>query len=89
MEITYHHKVIEHDIPKLQGITRERIKNSIKQKLAVAPNIYGIPLRGTLAGYYKFKIGDYRVIYEKVEGGIFIIIIGNRKNVYEIIKRRI
>lgn len=42
------------------------------------------PLRGDLIGLYKFRIGDYRVIYEIVhdEKTIVIHAIGHRREIY-------
>jgi mRNA interferase RelE/StbE len=42
------------------------------------------PLRGDLIGLYKFRIGDYRVIYEIFhdEKTIVIHAIGHRKEIY-------
>lgn len=33
----------------------------------VAPEEYGEPLRKTLKGYWKLRVGDYRVVF-RVEG---------------------
>ena len=33
----------------------------------VAPEEYGAPLRKTLKGYWKLRVGDYRVVF-RVEG---------------------
>jgi hypothetical protein len=30
----------------------------------VAPQEYGTPLRKTLKGYWKLRVGDYRVVYK-------------------------
>lgn len=42
------------------------------------------PLRGDLIGLYKFRIGDYRVIYEIIhdEKTIVIHAIGHRRDIY-------
>ena len=42
------------------------------------------PLRGDLIGLYKFRIGDYRVIYEIIhdEKTIVIHAIGHRREIY-------
>lgn len=45
-------------------------------------------LKGELMGFYKFRVGDYRVIYEVLDNEKTIIIhsIGHRREVYK--KRR-
>jgi len=42
------------------------------------------PLRGDLIGLYKFRIGDYRVIYEIIheEKTIVIHAVGHRREIY-------
>ena len=42
------------------------------------------PLRGDLIGLYKFRIGDYRVIYEIIHNEKTIVIhaIGHRREIY-------
>ena len=42
------------------------------------------PLRGDLIGLYKFRIGDYRVIYQIIhdEKTIVIHAIGHRREIY-------
>ena len=50
---------------------------------------YGEPLRKTLKGYWKLRVGDYRVVY-KVEGKeVWIFAIISRKDVYKKIIKRI
>lgn len=42
-------------------------------------------LKGDLKGYYRYRVGDYRIIYEINNQTIQVIIIkiAHRKNVYE------
>lgn len=61
--IIYHHQVVEVDIPRL-GSMASRIKEAVYKKLTSQPELYGERLRGTLKGYWKLRIGDWRVTYE-------------------------
>lgn len=87
-ELRYHPDVRDVDIPKLNETPKKRIRKAIEERLSISPHQYGEPLRKTLKGYWKLRVGDYRVVY-KIEGNevrIFAII--NRKDVYtKIIKR--
>ena len=58
----------------------ERI-NWLSEKLS---DIRPEPLKGDLIGLYKFRIGDYRVIYEIIhdEKTIVIHAIGHRREIY-------
>jgi mRNA interferase RelE/StbE len=70
------------DIPKLNETLKKRIKRAIEERLSISPHQYGDPLRKTLKGYWKLRVGDYRVVY-KVEGNeVWIFAIINRKDVY-------
>jgi len=68
---------------KLDKSIQERIGKKI-QELAGNPRL-GVPLIGNLAGLWKLRIGDYRVIYKIIEGNLVILVlkIGHRKNVYD------
>ncbi|WP_423213202.1 type II toxin-antitoxin system RelE family toxin [Planktothrix agardhii] len=43
------------------------------------------PLKGELAGYYRYRVGDYRVVYSinEEKKQIIVIVIAHRRQVYE------
>jgi len=51
------------DIKRLDGSVRNQLRKVLEKKLAVDPEGYGLPLRGSLAGYWKHQFGNHRVIY--------------------------
>lgn len=51
------------DIKSLDGSVRKQLRKVLEKKLAVDPEGYGLPLRGSLAGYWKHRFGDHRVVY--------------------------
>jgi mRNA interferase RelE/StbE len=79
LNIKYHPKVKNEDIPRLGSDIAARIKNAIKNRLMVNPIKYGFYLRGTLSGYRKLRVGDWRIVYRVVDKQIRIIAIDNRK----------
>lgn len=88
-ELRYHPDVRDVDIPQLNETLKKRIKKAIEERLSISPHQYGDPLRKTLKGYWKLRVGDYRVVY-KVEGNeVWIFAIINRKDVYKKIIKRI
>jgi len=88
-ELRYHPAVRDTDIPQLNETLRKRIKKAIEERLSISPHQYGEPLRKSLKGYWKLRIGDYRVVY-KVEGNeVWILAIINRRDVYKKIVTRI
>lgn len=88
-EIFYHQLVVEEDIPKLGTADKNNIKKAVENKLTTNPEIFGKPLRKSLKGYRKLRVGDYRVIY-RIEGKkVKIFYIGHRSIVYKNANKRI
>ncbi len=88
-ELRYHPDVRDVDISQLNETLKKRIRKAIEERLSISPHQYGEPLRKTLKGYWKLRIGDYRVVC-KVEGNeVWIFAIINRKDVYKKIVKRI
>ncbi|MDD4351739.1 MAG: type II toxin-antitoxin system RelE/ParE family toxin [Candidatus Gracilibacteria bacterium] len=81
--IQYHQDVIEIDIPKLSSANKTRIRKSIEDKLESNPETFGKPLRRSLKGYRKLRVGDYRVVF-RIEGkNVKILAIKHRSVVYK------
>ena len=88
-DIRYHELVVEDDIPRLSSEWKNKIKRAIEDKLTTRPEVYGKPLRQSLKGYRKLRVGDYRVIF-RIEGNtVKIFIIQHRSVVYQMIQQRI
>jgi mRNA interferase RelE/StbE len=51
------------DIKALDGSVRNQLRKVLEKKLAVDPEGYGLPLRVSLAGYWKHQFGNHRVVY--------------------------
>lgn len=70
---------------KLPKNTKERILNFIEKRIAYSPYEAGEMLKGNLFGFWKSRIGDYRIIYKINDDKILVLIIkiGHRKEVYE------
>ncbi len=87
-QLRYHPDVKTVDIPLLDARLRARIKKDIEDRLTTQPHLYGEPLRKTLRGYWKLRVGDYRVVFKIVGEEVWILGIIHRKKVYEEIKKR-
>lgn len=87
--VIYHELVITEDIPKLSKTDKSRVKQAIEDKLTVLPEIFGKPLRRSLKGYRKLRVGDYRVIFRIEDRTIKVFCIAHRSVVYQKIDRRI
>ena len=87
--VKYHPDVKNIDLPRVNVKMREHIRRAIESRLMTAPQEYGLPLRKSLRGYWKLRVGDYRVVF-KVEGEvIYVLGIRHRKNIYEDVPGRI
>ncbi len=75
---------VEEDLKKLDKSTVRKILNRIETYLVCDPKELGKPLKGEFQGYWRYRWGDYRVIYKISEREILIIVlrISNRKDVY-------
>jgi mRNA interferase RelE/StbE len=87
--VRYHPEVKKIDLPMINVKMRERIRRAIESRLMTAPQEYGLPLRKNLGGFWKLRVGDYRVVF-KVEGEmVSILAIRHRRSVYEDVTGRI
>jgi len=88
-ELKYHPDVKAVDIPQLDAKLKIRIKHAIETRLTTEPQQYGAPLRKTLHGYWKLRVGDYRVVFKIAGSEVWILGIIHRKKVYEAIEKRL
>ena len=88
-EITYHPDVLHKDLPAIAGDIKLRIKKSIEHKLVQNPLEFGEPLRRTLKGYWKLRVGDYRVVFKVMATEVRVLAIRHRNHVYQDVVRRI
>ena len=86
---TYHQDVKDIDLPKINKDIKLRIKKAIEERLMTDPLKYGKPLRKSLKGYWKLRVGDYRVVYKIEESNIIVLAIIHRKEVYNDVKSRL
>ena len=87
-ELAYHPEVKKMDLPKIDSKNKAMIKKAIEERLAIGPGLYGKPLRRTLKGYWKLRVGEYRVVFKIVGRKIFILGIIHRKDIYPQVTRR-
>ncbi len=88
-KLKYHQAVKKSDLPKIDAKNRKMIKRAIEERLVRHPEIYGKPLQRTLKGYWKFRGGDYRIVFKVSSANILLFGIIHRKEVYSLVKKRI
>mgnify|MGYP001770849888 CR=1 FL=1 len=74
---------MEEDLPPIALNVQRRIARALEARLSTTPEQHGEPLKGTLKGYWKLGVGDYRVVYKIVRAEVRIFGILHRKQIYE------
>jgi mRNA interferase RelE/StbE len=82
--IEYLESVVDEDLPKLTKSVRKQVKTAIEKKLASHPVEFGKPLRFSLKGARRLRVGDWRVIYKIEPPNLVLVVkIGHRREIYE------
>jgi mRNA interferase RelE/StbE len=93
MEITYRilyqARVVSDDISTLSVTDAKRIKRAIENKLTRQPETFGRPLRRSLKGYRKLRVGDFRIVFKITSGTVLILAILHRSIIYKEITKRV
>ncbi len=71
---------------KMDKQNAKRIVDFMEQRIAIAdnPRQFGKPLVGPLNGYWRYRVGDYRILC-RIDDGILTVTtakIGHRSDVY-------
>ena len=72
---------IERDLRKIDKPEVKRVLATLEQKLRQDADV-GEPLKGELAGLFRLRVGDYRVIYARTKEGVLVLRIAHRKDAY-------
>ena len=82
--IDYLDTVVKDDIPNLSHAIRPAIKRAIETRLTIDPIGYGKPLRYSLKGHRRLRVGDYRIVYriDIQNHKVIIVAIKHRKEIY-------
>jgi len=82
--IQWHDKALD-DLQHFDKPIAVRIISKVQETLSQDPIRLGKPLRGQFKGLYRYRIGDYRVIYRVDQGTviIFVVRVGHRREIYD------
>jgi mRNA interferase RelE/StbE len=76
----------EKQIKKLDSNTCRRILDYLYDRLEGCkdPRHFGEPLKGNQKGYWRYRVGDYRIICEFQNAVLVVVVIaiGHRKEIY-------
>lgn len=84
-QVEYLELVVKEDIAALPKSIKATIKKAIEERLMIDPIGFGKPLRYSLKGHRRLRVGDYRVVYriDPKQKLVIIVAIKHRKDVYE------
>lgn len=72
------------EIGKLPPQIRERILKKLKfYSLQKNPLVFAEKLKDQRFGEYRFRIGDYRILFDVKKNVLLILKVGNRKEIYK------
>jgi len=86
--LIYHPDVNKVDLPAIDARNRVIIRRAIEERLAEQPEVFGKPLQRTLKGYWKFRVGDYRIVFKISAHELLILGIAHRMSIYRDIAKR-
>lgn len=71
-------------LKQLDNKTQSRIKKAVYEKLLVNPRAHLVPLTGDRTGFYKFRVGDYRLLCRKQSAKeVLVVAVKHRRSVYQ------
>ena len=72
---------VARDLKRIDKTQARKLISKLEHALAENPNA-GELLKGEFQGLFKYRVGDYRIIYTKTADGVLILRIAHRKEVY-------
>ncbi len=81
-KIIYADEVVQEDLPSILEPWKSEIRHAIETKLTTRPEVYSRPLRRSLKGYRKLRVGGYRIVLRIEDNTVKIFVIQHRSTVY-------
>ncbi|MGM0675575.1 MAG: type II toxin-antitoxin system RelE family toxin [Spirochaetota bacterium] len=74
----------EKELSKLDRPVAQRILRFLKDRVTVDPRSAGDPLRGDLSGFWRYRVGSYRLYASLQDERVTVLIVkvGHRREVY-------
>jgi mRNA interferase RelE/StbE len=77
-------KTAHKDIKRLDSVTKKRLKKKLEQFMAQPdPMHQAVQLKDPFDGSFRWRIGNYRVVFELVGESIYILRIQHRSEIYK------
>ncbi len=78
--------IAERQLKKLDRSTQKRIIDWLDDRLEGCknPRHFGEPLKGDHAGFWRYRVGDYRIICDIIDETIIVLVltVGHRREIY-------
>ncbi len=74
---------VPNDLKLIDVPAQKRIRTAIETKLATQPELFGKPLRHSLAGFRVLRVGSHRVVYLIRQSVVLVLLIADRKHIYQ------
>jgi len=78
--LVYTHRAVR-DISGLEANVKKRIGKALKRYVE-EPLKYASKLTDAALGTYRFRIGDYRVVFDVEDKDIVVLRVGHRRDIY-------
>lgn len=88
LKVIYHPRVSD-DLLNIPKSYLPKIERAIANKLCKYPELFGRRLSGILQECWKLRVNNYRIIYLTDKKTVYIVAIGNRKDIYKVSERRV
>ncbi len=79
--------IAERQLRKLDRQVQQRILDWLEERIEGCkdPRHFGEPLKGDHAGFWRYRIGDYRIICDIQDRKVVVLVltIGHRKEIYK------
>lgn len=81
----------EKQLSKIDGQIAKRIVNFLKERIATAedPRSMGKMLKGVLREFWRYRVGDYRIVTRLKDEHILILVVrvAHRREVYRVLNK--
>ena len=77
----------EKKLRHLSKIDQIAIANKIRSIKNISAEVFGEEKLSGFKNIFRVRIGNYRIVYKKTIGNIYIVLIGHRRDIYQLVKQ--
>lgn len=77
----------EKQLKKLSKIDQIAIANKIRSIKDISAEVFGEEKLSSFKNIFRVRIGNYRIVYKKTTGNIYIVLISHRKDIYQLVRQ--